>query len=37
MMDFGDVVVSIMTPEQREFYDLESFYGQAEEVELPLP
>ncbi len=35
MLDFGDVVVHIFTPEQREFYDLESFYGTAEEVTLP--
>lgn len=35
LIDFGDVVVSVMTPEQREYYDLESFYGQAEEIDLP--
>jgi ribosomal silencing factor RsfS len=35
VMDFGDVVVHIFTPEQREYYDLESFYGAAEEVPLP--
>ena len=37
MLDYGDVVVSVMTGRQREFYDLESFYGQAEEVPLPFP
>ena len=35
MLDYGDVVVHVMTPEQRDFYDLESFYGAAEEVDLP--
>lgn len=34
MLDFGDVVVHIFTPDQREYYDLESFYGAAEEVPL---
>ena len=31
-MDFGEVVVQVMTTESREFYDLEGFYSQAEEV-----
>ncbi|EFN57620.1 hypothetical protein CHLNCDRAFT_50851 [Chlorella variabilis] len=35
LLDYGDVVVHVMTAEQREFYDLETFYGAAEEVELP--
>ena len=35
MLDYGDVVVHIFTPEMREFYDLEGFYGAAEEVDLP--
>lgn len=34
-MDFGEVVVQVMTTESREYYDLESFYAAAEEVELP--
>mmetsp|Transcript_30503 Transcript_30503/g.78910 ORF Transcript_30503/g.78910 Transcript_30503/m.78910 type:complete len:223 (-) Transcript_30503:67-735(-) len=34
-MDFGEVVVQVMTRESREYYDLESFYAAAEEVELP--
>jgi hypothetical protein len=29
------VVVHVMTADQREYYDLESFYGAAEEVDLP--
>lgn len=35
VLDFGDVVVHIFTPDQREYYDLESFYGAAEELPLP--
>lgn len=35
ILDFGDVVVQIFTPEQREFYNIEDFYVGAEEVELP--
>ncbi|BDA50417.1 probable ribosomal silencing factor RsfS at C-terminar half [Coccomyxa sp. Obi] len=34
VLDFGDVVVHIFTPDQREYYDLESFYGAAEEIPL---
>lgn len=35
LLDYGDVVVHILTAEQRDYYDLESFYGAAEEVPLP--
>lgn len=35
MLDLQDVVVHVFTAEQREFFDLETFYGAAEEVELP--
>jgi ribosome-associated protein len=36
VLDFGPVVVHVFTAEQREYYDLESFYGTAEEIELSL-
>ena len=32
MLDFGDVVVHVMSEEKRSYYDMESFYGTAEEV-----
>ncbi|KAL2937947.1 Protein Iojap chloroplastic [Bienertia sinuspersici] len=35
LLDFGDVVVHIFLPPQREFYNLEEFYGNATSVELP--
>lgn len=35
VLDFGDVVVHAFTSETREFYDLDSFFAAAEEVELP--
>ncbi|KAL4523171.1 hypothetical protein Ndes2526A_g07874 [Nannochloris sp. 'desiccata'] len=35
LLDYGDVVVHVLTADQREYYDLESFYGAAEEVDLP--
>ncbi|VFQ93792.1 unnamed protein product [Cuscuta campestris] len=35
LLDFGDVVVHIFLPEQREFYDLETFYGNATPIQLP--
>lgn len=34
VLDFGDAVIHVFTAEQREYYDLESFYGAAEEVRL---
>ncbi|KAJ1430740.1 Protein Iojap/ribosomal silencing factor RsfS [Sesbania bispinosa] len=35
LLDFGDVVVHIFLPQQRAFYNLEEFYGNATPVELP--
>ncbi|KAL5980183.1 hypothetical protein ACLOJK_036650, partial [Asimina triloba] len=35
LLDFGDVVVHIFLPEEREFYNLEEFYGNAIPIELP--
>ncbi|WOL17166.1 protein Iojap, chloroplastic [Canna indica] len=35
LLDFGDVVVHIFLPQQRAYYNLEEFYGNATPVELP--
>ena len=32
VQDYGDVVIHVFEPAQREYYDLEGFYGAAEEV-----
>jgi ribosome-associated protein len=35
LLDYGDTIVHIMMPEQREFYNLEAFWGHGETVPLP--
>jgi ribosome-associated protein len=35
ILDLGDIIVHVLSAEMREYYSLESFYGAAEEVELP--
>ncbi|KAI3921664.1 hypothetical protein MKW92_021292 [Papaver armeniacum] len=35
LLDFGDVVIHIMLPPQREYYNLEDFYANATSIELP--
>lgn len=35
LQDYGEVIVHIMMPKEREFYNLEAFWGHAERVELP--
>lgn len=45
LMDYGSVIVHIMQPEAREYYDIDSLYGDAEDLdwrsvelpELPVP
>lgn len=34
LQDYGDVIVHIMMPKEREFYNLEAFWGHAEKVQL---
>jgi len=33
LMDYGSVVVHIMQPEARDYYDIDGLYGEAEEVD----
>ncbi|DBA80848.1 hypothetical protein WJX77_001075 [Trebouxia sp. C0004] len=35
VLDYGDVVAHVMSEEMRSYYDMESFYGAAEEIDLP--
>jgi ribosome silencing factor RsfS/YbeB/iojap len=35
LLDFGSLVVHVLTADEREYYDLESFYAAADEVPLP--
>ncbi|KAK9863943.1 hypothetical protein WJX84_004460 [Apatococcus fuscideae] len=37
VQDYGDVVIHVFEPAQRDYYDLEGFYGAAEEVDIPEP
>ncbi len=34
-LDYGDTIVHLFTAEQRDIYDVESFYAAAEDVDLP--
>jgi len=34
LQDYGDVMVHIMMPKEREFYNLEAFWGHAERIDL---
>jgi ribosome-associated protein len=36
LLDYGEVIVHIMLPKEREFYNLEAFWGHAERVEIPI-
>jgi ribosome-associated protein len=33
LQDYGDVIVHILMPQEREFYNLEAFWGHAERIE----
>jgi ribosome-associated protein len=35
LQDYGEVLVHIMMPKEREFYNLEAFWGHAERIEFP--
>lgn len=37
VLDYGDVIVHIMMPEEREFYDLEAFWGHATPISFSSP
>lgn len=33
LLDYGDVIVHVLMPKEREFYNLEAFWGHAERIE----
>ena len=33
LLDYGEVIVHVMMPSEREFYDLEAFWGHAERID----
>jgi ribosome-associated protein len=33
LLDYGDVIVHILLPQEREFYNLEAFWGHAEQID----
>lgn len=35
LIDYGDAIAHILLPTEREFYNLEAFWGHAERIELP--
>lgn len=35
ILDYGDAIFHILMPREREFYNLEAFWGHAERIELP--
>lgn len=37
LLDYGDVIAHIMMPEERDYYNLEAFWGHAERVEFSVP
>ncbi len=37
VQDYGDVIVHIFLPEDREYYNLEAFWGHAERIEFSQP
>jgi ribosome-associated protein len=36
LQDYGDVIIHIFLPEEREFYNLEAFWGHAQRIPFPL-
>lgn len=34
LLDYGDVIVHIMSPQEREYYNLEAFWGHAQRISL---
>jgi ribosome-associated protein len=37
VLDYGEVIAHIFTPQEREFYNLEAFWGHAEKINFSAP
>jgi ribosome-associated protein len=37
LLDYGEVIVHVLTPQERSFYDLESFWGHGEQIRYTSP
>jgi ribosome-associated protein len=37
LQDYGEVIIHIMMPKEREFYNLEAFWGHGSRIEFPTP
>ncbi len=37
LLDYGDLIVHVLTPQERSFYDLESFWGHGEQIRYVSP
>lgn len=37
LLDYGDLIVHVLTPQERSFYDLESFWGHGEQIRYSSP
>ncbi len=37
LLDYGDAIAHILLPREREYYNLEAFWGHAERIPLPVP
>ncbi|NJL97682.1 MAG: ribosome silencing factor [Synechococcaceae cyanobacterium SM2_3_2] len=36
LLDYSDVIIHVLTPQEREFYDLDTFWSEARPVDLPI-
>jgi ribosome-associated protein len=37
LLDYGDLIVHVLTPQERSFYDLESFWGHGQQIRYVSP
>jgi ribosome-associated protein len=37
LLDYGELIVHVLTPQERTYYDLESFWGHGEQIRYVSP